>query len=387
MDQALLTLLDNQHREVCDRLKGIEEEQRAQRDMLAEGSVLHERMRGQFAAAEVRFAALEKRVGEHSEKLRQIGTAVAGDDAAEQAVEKVQAVAREESTTRRTGFLYPAALLLLGVLCTRLLDGLTWLWHRLFPALLLVALLIPGCKSGKGGEILNKQPVPTRTSAPSSSGAPASGATPAPKSGDEWRAEKQRLLDLIGQRDAETAALRHQALEADRRAGEQDQEEAARELRQQAALGRKLAGLVFGLAVLLTIFSFTPWGAWVPRWAGPAGMAVGVGLLIAAQAWSGIAAHLTLLGIIALVAGAGVALLAMAKAGLLLHIRQGLTTRLESAQTDAEVLDAKADALEAELLHGVHHLGQRLRKKPPKTHADVAELRAAANRAREGAPE
>ncbi len=104
-------------------------------------------------------------------------------------------------------------------------------------------------------------------------------------------------------------------------------------------------------------------------------MAGGVAILIAAQCWVWVNDHLMQLALTCGFIGALVALFLLFKSSLLLRIRQTYGAAMESATSEADVLTAKANSLEAELDAGVHKLGQRLRGKAVKTWADVAKLR------------
>ncbi len=216
----------------------------------------------------------------------------------------------------------------------------------------------------------------------------------APKTADDWRAEKARLLDLLDENHRANASLAQQIDAADNRANMAEKDAQQAEARTQAAWGRRIAFLCFALSVLVTILSFTPWGAILPKWAGPAGILAGIGILVAAQCWVWAFNHVLGLSIGAGCIGGVVALLALAKSGLLLRIRQTYASAIEAAHaapTESKKLEltlhAKADALAAELKGGVHALGQRLRGKPVKTKDDVIALRTAAGTARLNAPE
>lgn len=198
------------------------------------------------------------------------------------------------------------------------------------------------------------------------------------KTADEWRAQKQALLDKIDANKRENASLAQQIEAADQRAKQAEQEAQRATARTQAAWGRRIAFLCFAISVVATIVSFTPWGAILPKWAGPAGIAAGAAILVASSVWVWMAEHVIYFSIAAIVIGAAVALLAIFRGTLLLRIRNAYTKAVESATSDADELNAKADSLAAELDAGVHALGQGLRGKAVKTWADVARLREAA---------
>lgn len=196
-----------------------------------------------------------------------------------------------------------------------------------------------------------------------------------PKSAEEWRSQKQALLDQIDANNRENASLAQQIDAADQRAKRAEQDAQQATARTQAAWGRRIAFLCFALSVVVTIVSFTPWGAIIPKWAGPAGIAAGGAILVASSVWVWMAEHVMYFSIAAIVIGAAVALLAIFRGTLLLRIRNAYAKAVESAASDADELNAKADSLESELDAGVHGLGQKMRGKAVKTWDDVARLR------------
>ncbi len=219
-------------------------------------------------------------------------------------------------------------------------------------------------------------------------------ATPEPKTGDEWRAQKQSFLDQIDANDRANAVLRQQIGASDRRADIAEREAQRATVRTQATWGRRIAFLCFAASVLCTILSFTPIGKLLPMWVGPAGMSGGVAILVAAQCWVWVFNHILQLSIGAGCIGALIGLGLFFKSGILLRIRSTFAGDLEDAQKAPTLskqmeltLQAKADSLAAELKAGVHAMGQRLRGKPIKTQADVVALRTAAGTARISVPD
>lgn len=251
---------------------------------------------------------------------------------------------------------------------------------RVLLAYFMLGLLVPllffiGCQSVGERVAATVTPPPIEVKQPVKS-------LPEPKTADEWRAQKQQLLDQIDANDRAhaqaDALLREQVAASDRRAEQADRDAQQATARTQAAWGRRIAFLCFAASVLCTILSFTPWGAIIPKWAGPAGMAGGVSILIAAACWVWVADHLLPMALGVGGIGALVALIVIFKSTLLLRIRQTYSHAMENATSEADELAAKANALEAELKGGVHALGQRLRGKAVKTWEDVVKLREAA---------
>jgi hypothetical protein len=242
-------------------------------------------------------------------------------------------------------------------------------------------LLLAGCKHGKGGEITDKRPVPAARSAPSFVSPPreasAKGADQL-HSGDDWRAEVERLRgerDTLARLSAENAAAIASAAQREEEA-RSDEERAAH--RREAALGKWLAGVLAILSVVAGVVAWTPWGWWLPKWAGPAGLVCSSCLLVLAALWPAANDHALGIGM-CLVAGClTVAAIIGLRLGLLTWIRGGLAHDLEHAETLEDLAAAKAKALAAEIRHGVHAMGQAQRRKPTKGLADLARLRAQA---------
>ncbi len=241
--------------------------------------------------------------------------------------------------------------------------------------ILLILMVLWGCKGPVARLLPSIPPAPIEK--------PVTSTTPAPKTADEWRAQKQTLLDCIDANDRANADLRQQIGASDRRTALAEQDAQRATARTQAAWGRRIAFAIFALSTLCTILSFTPWGAILPKWVGPAGCAAATSILVAAQSWVWVADHLMLMSTIAIALGAVVAGLVLLKSSILLRIRQTYCHAMETANGEADELNAKAASLTAELDAGVHALGQRLRGKPRKTYADVIALQdAAAGKAR-----
>lgn len=195
--------------------------------------------------------------------------------------------------------------------------------------------------------------------------------TTPPTTGDDWRAKAEQLRDERDQLNALIVAADQRAKAAD--------EAAARAARlAEATWTRRIAALVLLASVLVGVLSFTPWGAIVPRWIGPAGVVASLALLAAARAWVWVADHQAVLVCVVLGGGAAAAWYALRQVSSLVGIRTAFAHQIETARGPADILHAKANALEAELSAGVHRLGQRLRGKPVKTSSDAQRLRDAA---------
>ena len=247
-------------------------------------------------------------------------------------------------------------------------DAAATLMGGLIVAILLLLLaMLTGCS------VFNDRPLSVEAPATEK---PIESPRPVPTNGDQWRREADALRK---ERDALAGdlAVKDQAIStADRRADEAD-------LAAQVAWGRRIAFLVFGLAVVVTVLSFTPWGKIIPWWVGPMGLAGAVGILVAARIWQAVGLNL---GWIALVLGglAAIPLILMARRiGILGRIRAEFTGDIERAadlqpvEAAAVVAAAKLKAFTAEQCHGVHAMGQRLRGKKPKPAAHADALRRA----------
>jgi hypothetical protein len=237
---------------------------------------------------------------------------------------------------------------------------------------LAACLLLAGCPGGKPGAGAPKwmpggekgRQVEPPTAQP----------TPAPATVEDLKARESRLKDERDQLKQQLA-LKDQEIENNaKRVKEQEQADALAARKREATFARWIAGLCFAASVLITIISFTPYGAIIPKWAGPVGMGAGVVILVAAGIWVWVAEHLLYFYIGSGVVGALVLLFVGHKALLLVLSRQRFHDASEG-KAGADLIDLKASQIEAEIKLGVHTIGQRLRRKLPKTMADVMNMR------------
>ncbi len=246
--------------------------------------------------------------------------------------------------------------------------------------LLMLVLLLAGCGSTKNGSPKgnpgSKQPVasvPVRNAE--------GGLGTAPRTSDEWRTygeqlknERDDALRIAHNKDNEIEIVNQRIID-------REQAEIRKEHAQEAAIGRRIAAICFGISTILTILSFLPiwWAKLIPKWAGPMGVAAGVALLAASFIWIWVADHIVYLSLGAGVIGVLVVLLIFKKGITLVSIRQWYQDLSEHTTSEAEEYSLKAQALEREIQCGVHAAGQMLRGKPEKTLEDVAKLRKAAD--------
>ncbi len=143
---------------------------------------------------------------------------------------------------------------------------------------------------------------------------------------------------------------------------EKDAERAA--VKAQSVYGRWLAGIIFGLATLITIFSFTPIGKFLPGWVGPVGMAAGIVILCASFLWLWCFDHIWYF--IVPISSAMV-LCGLAWLYKLLVLHKIVTVHNNALESGVDEVIAGKEALESEIKHGVHIFAKRVRARILKT--------------------